>query len=168
MLQGISHISCLWLGKRRVCHEHLDPWLTCLSHPITKMRKWSLAYAAEANLHVVSAPTYSAPFLPLTMFCRLKSTPPSLFSSLNCSFHPSTRSFSSTSAIMSQVYFDVQYAPVGTSAGKLWLSLSWEMREIWRGRTRICPSTFLIPLTAMSFFLPGSIGLYGVFNSIGT
>ncbi|KAJ6092696.1 cyclophilin-like domain-containing protein [Penicillium sp. IBT 16267x] len=52
------------------------------------------------------------------MFCRLKSTPPSLFSSLNCSFHPSTRSFSSTSAIMSQVFFDVTYAPVGSSAPK--------------------------------------------------
>ncbi|KAJ5933457.1 hypothetical protein N7454_005786 [Penicillium verhagenii] len=51
------------------------------------------------------------------MFCRLKSTPPSLFSSLN-SFHPSTRSFSSTSAIMSQVFFDIQYAPIGSSAAK--------------------------------------------------
>ena len=58
--------------------------------------------------------------LPLIMFCRLKSTPPSLFSSLNCSFHPSTRSFSSTSSIMAntKVYFDVQYAPVGSSARK--------------------------------------------------
>ncbi|KAJ5212232.1 cyclophilin type CYPA peptidyl-prolyl cis-trans isomerase [Penicillium cinerascens] len=55
------------------------------------------------------------------MFCRLKSTPPSLFSSLNCSFHPSTRSFSSTSSIMAntKVYFDVEYAPVGSSAPKV-------------------------------------------------
>ncbi|KAJ5751786.1 cyclophilin-like domain-containing protein [Penicillium odoratum] len=55
------------------------------------------------------------------MFCRLKSTPPSLFSSLNCSFHPSTRSFSSSSAIMSntKAFFDVQYAPVGSSTPKI-------------------------------------------------
>ncbi|KAJ5094122.1 cyclophilin type CYPA peptidyl-prolyl cis-trans isomerase [Penicillium angulare] len=55
------------------------------------------------------------------MFCRLKSTPPSLFSSLNCSFNPATRSFSSTSAAMSAItkaFFEIQYAPVGSSAPK--------------------------------------------------
>ncbi|KAJ5232151.1 cyclophilin type CYPA peptidyl-prolyl cis-trans isomerase [Penicillium chermesinum] len=55
------------------------------------------------------------------MFCRLKSTPPSFFSSLNCSFHPSTRSFSSSSAIMSntKAFFEVEYAPAGSSAPKV-------------------------------------------------
>ena len=57
--------------------------------------------------------------LPLIMFCRLKSTPPSLFSSL-CSFHPvAYRSFAS-SAIMSntKAFFEVEYAPAGSSARK--------------------------------------------------
>ncbi|CEJ55895.1 Putative Peptidyl-prolyl cis-trans isomerase [Penicillium brasilianum] len=49
------------------------------------------------------------------MFCRLKSTPPSLFSS-SCSFHPfAYRSFTS-SAIMSgntKAFFEVQYTPTG-------------------------------------------------------
>ncbi|KAJ5609702.1 cyclophilin-like domain-containing protein [Penicillium herquei] len=56
------------------------------------------------------------------MFCRLKSTPPSFFSSLNCSFHPATRSFSSTTAAMSgntKAFFEVQYAPVGSSSPKV-------------------------------------------------
>ncbi|KAJ5888378.1 cyclophilin-like domain-containing protein [Penicillium taxi] len=55
------------------------------------------------------------------MFCRLKSTPPSLFSSLNCSFHPvAYRSFASSAAMSNtKVFFDVQYAPVGSSTPKV-------------------------------------------------
>ena len=53
------------------------------------------------------------------MFCRLKSTPLSLFSS-SCSFHPfAYRSFTS-SAIMSntKAFFEVEYTPVGSAVGK--------------------------------------------------
>ncbi|KAJ5156137.1 cyclophilin type CYPA peptidyl-prolyl cis-trans isomerase [Penicillium capsulatum] len=55
------------------------------------------------------------------MFCRLRSTPPSLFSSLNCSFHPAAyRSFASSAAMSNtKAFFDVQYAPVGSSEPKV-------------------------------------------------
>ncbi|KAJ5468188.1 Spa2 homology (SHD) of GIT [Penicillium sp. IBT 31633x] len=60
------------------------------------------------------------------MFCRLRSiTPPSsLFSSslFNCtSFHPAARTFASSTAAMSNTsaFFEVQYAPAGSSTPKI-------------------------------------------------
>ncbi|KAJ6106341.1 cyclophilin type CYPA peptidyl-prolyl cis-trans isomerase [Penicillium capsulatum] len=55
------------------------------------------------------------------MFCRLRSTPPSLFSSLNCSFHPAAyRSFASSAAMSNtKAFFDVQLAASTSTSMRL-------------------------------------------------